>query len=547
MTAPKKMSAYIRVSQVRGRKGESFISPDQQREAIQRWATAHGVELEGEYEDLDQSGGKMRRPAFDRMMAAIEGGRSDGVIVAKIDRFARSLIGALKALEHMDKLGASFVSVADSFDTSTPTGRLMLRIMLSLAEFELERIRDNWDDSTARAIARGIHFTNSVPLGYQRREDGRLEPDPRTAPIVEEMFRRRIARQSWRAIAAWLTETLPREDGRAWTSRNVATMIQSPTYKGEAFHGDHRNSDAHKAIVTIPEWDAANSVSGGPGAVKQSSALLAGLIRCAGCRYAMRRTMITYTLASGEKRKVATYSCQRKHTGGDCPAPAHVMASTIEPIVIRHFAWWHFHSERAGASPDLDAVREAERQLADAERRLADVMADDALREAAPEAHLADVKRRQAIVTEAREALEAARAQVQIDESRPMLLADEWDALDTEARRELLRASLDAVYIRKGHAQRDDVEERVWLRWRGEDDLERPERGNGRYQTKSVPWPVEGKPSEVAIPEALAAKGVRGFTGPSMALANVPRWVLESGLDIPEEITASLATVASSQ
>ena len=79
-------------------------------------------------------------------------------------------------------------------------------------------------------------------------------------------------------------------------------------------------------------------------------ALLAGLIRCGGCRYAMRRTMITYTLASGEKRKVATYSCQRKHTGGDCPAPAHVMASTIEPIVIRHFAWWHFHSERAGAS-----------------------------------------------------------------------------------------------------------------------------------------------------------------------------------------------------
>ena len=91
-----KLSAYIRVSQTRpdGR----GISPDQQRDAIQRWASAHDVELEGEYVDLDQSGGKMSRPGFDRMMAAVESGVSNGVVVAKIDRFGRSLVGALKAL-----------------------------------------------------------------------------------------------------------------------------------------------------------------------------------------------------------------------------------------------------------------------------------------------------------------------------------------------------------------------------------------------------------------------------------------------------------------
>ena len=523
MTGQLVLDAYVRVSQVGQRAGESFISPSVQREQIAAWAKLRDVVIAETFEDLDVTGGKLRRPELDKLMARIRSGQTGGIVVAKLDRLSRaSVIDALKLVEEIAEHGGKVAAVDLGIDPTTTFGEFALTIMLALARMERRRIAESWDVATERAIARGVHFTNSVPLGYLRGEDGRLVPNPETAPVVAEMFRRRIARHSWGSIAWWLTETIPREDGRPWSSRNVATMIQSPTYKGVAHHGVHRNPDGHPGIVTLPEWDAANATAGGPGAVKGSSALLAGLVRCAGCRYAMRRTWVRYKLASGETRKVEIYSCQRKHTGGECQAPAHVVAHLIEPIVIHHFGLWHFWNERPGVSPDLGAVQEAERQLADAERRLADVMADDALREAAPAAHLVDVRRRQRVVTDATATLEGARTRVQLDASRPVLLMHEWDGFDVETRRQLLQTALDAVYVRKGHSSRDgDLEDRVWLRWAGEDDLERPQRGNGRYVTKPIPWPTDR---------------------PNLVLANVPKWA--NTHEIPSEIAQSLGVTA---
>ena len=70
------LDAYIRVSQVRGREGESFISPEVQREQIARWAKMRGATIVAEHEDLDQSGGKMSRPAFDQMMERVAAGET---------------------------------------------------------------------------------------------------------------------------------------------------------------------------------------------------------------------------------------------------------------------------------------------------------------------------------------------------------------------------------------------------------------------------------------------------------------------------------------
>ena len=212
---------------------------------------------------------------------------------------------------------------------------------------------------------------------------------------------------------------LPRQDGRDWTGLNVATMIQNRAYLGEAFHGEHRNPDAHAAIVTLPEWQAANAVKGGPGAIKQSSSLLAGMIRCAGCRYAMRRTWIRYKVANGEQRKVETYSCQRKHTGGVCPSPAHVMAHTIEPVVVDHFMAWYGRTERLERSPDVEAVEAAERTLRDGEARLEAFLGDDELRETVGrDAFMAEARRRQEAVERAQTELEDARARAYVGQLR---------------------------------------------------------------------------------------------------------------------------------
>ncbi|HEY2435653.1 MAG TPA: recombinase family protein, partial [Solirubrobacteraceae bacterium] len=122
MTTPLDLDAYVRVSKVAGRAGESFISPTVQRERIEAWARLHGARLTWHEPELDVSGGRMSRPVFDHIMQRVRTGQTGGVIVAKLDRFARTLAGALTVLEEFEQLGATLVSVADNIDLSTPVG-----------------------------------------------------------------------------------------------------------------------------------------------------------------------------------------------------------------------------------------------------------------------------------------------------------------------------------------------------------------------------------------------------------------------------------------
>ena len=112
------------------------------------------------------------------------------MIVAKIDRFGRSLADGLAAIERVTEAGGVFASVQDGLDLSTDTGRLVLRIMLSMGEWELDRVRANWDTARGRAIARGVCI-GVAPFGYRPPSDGRLAVDGAAGPLVTELFRRR--------------------------------------------------------------------------------------------------------------------------------------------------------------------------------------------------------------------------------------------------------------------------------------------------------------------------------------------------------------------
>src|SRR5688572_19358487 len=115
---------YVRVSSVRGREGDSFLSPKLQRQSVEQGATRHGYELASVYEELDVSGrAGVRRPEFDRMMADARSGLFEAVIVAKLSRFGRSTRAALSAFEELDALGVAVVSLDLDVDTSTPSGR----------------------------------------------------------------------------------------------------------------------------------------------------------------------------------------------------------------------------------------------------------------------------------------------------------------------------------------------------------------------------------------------------------------------------------------
>jgi site-specific DNA recombinase len=526
-----RIDGYIGVSQVGGREGDSFISPDVQRDQLAAWARAHGHEVVAWHEDLDQSGGTIDRPGFQAALGRIESGVTDALAVAKLDRFARSAYRAHQAIERIQNAGGHFVSVAEQMDLSTSAGKLQFNILASVAQFQRDQIIETWDASNASAIERGIHFTNSTPAGYRRREDRRLEPDPGAADLVRDLFVRRAAGESWRSLADWFTDVNPRPDGRRWAPRNVATIIKSRVYLGIAFHGEHENLDAHEPLVSPAEWKAANKAKGGPGAVRKTSAPLAGVIRCAGCRYAMRHTFTVYR--GGERVRI--YSCGRRHTGGKCPAPATIVAEHIERVVSEavltwfgRFAWTE--GDATGERP-IEAVQ---RQVDHAQARLDAILADDQLREAAgDDAYYAQVRQRREAVERARLEMEDAEAERVVDEHRQFFLVSEWEGFSQETRAHTIRTTIESVYVRKAHG--GDPAERVLIRWAGEDRFERLQRGTRRYVIRPIPWPEFGFTPRAGMTSAAT----------DLAFANVPEWAWRMGHPaLPEESRGLMAEAA---
>jgi site-specific DNA recombinase len=323
------LDAYIRVSKVAGRQGESFISPSVQRERIEGWAQAHGRSVIWHEPDLDASGGTMNRPVFDQIMERIRSGQSAGMIVAKLDRFARTLAGALGTLEEFERHGAALVSVADNLDLSTSVGKAFLRILLVFAELERDRIRDSWEVATSSAVDRGIHIAKFTPVGYAKGADKRLVPG-HDAAAIHEAFVLRGAHATRTEIARRLDETAPRPNGGRWTPPMVERIIKNRVYMGYAYRGEQVNPAAHPPIVSAAEWHAANlaPVRSAPRGKRPN--LLGGMVRCVGCRYVLAPAVAGF---DNGRTQVRIYRCRRVHTAGVCPAPASINARKLERYV----------------------------------------------------------------------------------------------------------------------------------------------------------------------------------------------------------------------
>src|SRR6202035_2511552 len=366
-----KLDAYVRVSKVAGREGESFISPTVQRERIEAWGQRHGARLTWHEPELDVSGGGMRRPIFDRIMERVRAGKTGGVVVAKLDRFARTLVGALGVLEEFERHGAVLVSVADNIDLSTPVGKAFLRILLVFAELERDRISESWRTATSNAVDRGIHIAKFTPVGYRKMPDKRLQPS-REAEAIREAFVMRAAHASRTEIARRLDELAPRADGGRWTPPMVDRIIKNRVYMGYAYRGGRTNPAAHPAIVTAAEWHAANlaPVRAVPRGKKPN--LLGGIARCAACRYVLAPGKSRW---GGTGESVLGYRCRGTHTAGVCPEPANIDAGKLE----RHVeAVWRSQMAREGflVQPDTDALQTASEALSAAEGGLATFAAD---------------------------------------------------------------------------------------------------------------------------------------------------------------------------
>ena len=470
MSGPLALDAYIRVSKVAGRSGESFISPKIQRERIEAWAHLNGAEVTWHEPELDVSGGTMRRPVFDRILERVRNHETDGVIVAKLDRFARTLVGALGTLEEFERHNAVLVSVADNLDLSTPMGKAFLRILLVFAELERDRISESWKTATSNAVDRGIHIAKFTPMGYDKDADKRLVPNGE-ASAVREAFLMRGAHSSRTEISRRLDQLAPRPKGGRWTPPMVERVIKNRVYLGYAYRGDRVNKEAHEPIVSMAEWQAANLAPVRAAARGKKPNLLGGIARCAGCRYVLAPGKSRW---GGTGEEVLGYRCRGTHTAGVCPEPASINALKLERYVE---AVWREQMAQEGVSvsDDTQALQAAAGELVAAQEELAAFAGDVTARRLLGAGYHAALEERTTAVS---------RAQAELQKASAVTLSgdeiESYNDLPVTDRKRILGSSIDAIIVKRAHA-RVPIEERVTILWRGEgpEDLPRRGRDNG--------------------------------------------------------------------
>ena len=256
-------AVYTRKSSEEGLDME-FNSLDAQREACEAFIASQRAEgwvlVRDRYDDGGISGGTLERPALKRLVADIQEGLVDVVVVYKIDRLSRSLVDFTKLVEVFDANSVTFVSVTQSFNTTTSMGRLTLNILLSFAQFEREVIGERIRDKVAASRKRGMWMGGYVPLGYDVR-DRKLVVNDAEAALVRRIFEGFVETESCTKLVQVLrAEGASTKRGRPLTKSDVYRILSNRVYLGEAVHKGTAYPGEHDAIITQALWDAVHAV-----------------------------------------------------------------------------------------------------------------------------------------------------------------------------------------------------------------------------------------------------------------------------------------------
>jgi DNA invertase Pin-like site-specific DNA recombinase len=449
-----RLDGYIRVSHVGQRHGERFLSPRIQRARIEEWAVGRGVVLLTVFEELDESGARADRPLLQEALDRVESGVSNGLVAWKVSRFGRSLIDGLQAIERVHAAGGAFYSASEGLDTSTDAGRLVLRIMLSIAEWDLDQLRDSWAQSKSDAVARGVWMGRTVPVGYRRLKSGRLTLDARTAPVVAEAFKRRAAGEPLRTISDFLAANHVRtaRGNPVFTRQALARLFRHRAFLGEIRYGPYVKERAHTALIDLATWHEAQSPIRTPLIEPyREPELLSGLLRCATCGM----PTIVMNRQRGEQT-TAYYGCRKEFAWGRCPRPAFVTAAPVNTIV-EQLVLTLLHRRRRAPERRVD---HAEAAVDAATSTLAAYRDSDRVLATLGETVFAvGLEKRVAKVRDASLDLADARAAMRVHALPPAAdLTKRWPSMDRAAKRSVLIAALDCVFIARGHGH---IEQRV--------------------------------------------------------------------------------------
>jgi site-specific DNA recombinase len=343
---------YTRKSSEEGLEQE-FNSLDAQRESGEAYIKSQAHEgwecLPKRYDDGRFTGGNMDRPALKRLLADIEEGKVDCVVVYKVDRLSRSLLDFARMMESFEKYDVSFVSVTQQFNTASSMGRLVLNVLLSFAQFEREIISERTRDKIAAARRKGKWAGGRPILGYDVDPHGfRLVVNEDEAvrvraifelylelramiPVVEELERR-----GWRN-KRWVTRKDRERGGMPFDKNSLHRLLTNVAYVGKLRYKTEVHAGEHAAIVDEGVWQrtqallARNGRTGGAAVRNKFGALLKGILRCVPCGCAMVPSHAT----RNETKRYRYYVCSRAQKRGwhSCPSKS-IPAGEIESFVV---------------------------------------------------------------------------------------------------------------------------------------------------------------------------------------------------------------------
>ena len=277
-------AVYTRKSSEEGLDQE-YNSIDAQRDAGHAYIASQRAEgwiaVADDYDDPAFSGGNMERPALKRLMADIEAGKIDVIVIYKIDRLTRSLADFSKMVEVFERQGVSFVSVTQQFNTTTSMGRLMLNVLLSFAQFEREVTGERIRDKIAASKRKGMWMGGIPPIGYDV-ANRRLIPNEAEAKTIAHIFQRFVELGSTTKLVkelrldgvtskAWTTQDGRVREGKPIDKGLIYKVLNNRTYLGELRHKELWYQAEHPPIITKSIWDDVHAILSTNGRVRATT------------------------------------------------------------------------------------------------------------------------------------------------------------------------------------------------------------------------------------------------------------------------------------
>ncbi|MGY1773551.1 recombinase family protein [Blastococcus sp. SYSU D00813] len=337
-TAPRAV-LYLRQSVSR----DDSISLELQETACRDYCARRSYTVTEVIADPGISGRTWNRPGVQRTLDLVESGAADVIVLWRWSRLSRSRKDWAVAVDRVEVAGGAIESATEPVDVSTAAGRLQRGMLAELAAWESEVKGEQWKETHARRRSKGLPHGGGYRPGYLYLEDKTYAPDPETAPLVAEAYRRFIDGVGLRTLAEWLTAVgVPsRATGTAWTHRGVGSLLDNGFAAGLLHVHDPtcgcRNADtcrrrtwidgAHQPVITAKTWTAYRRErerrATTPRRLLTPTTTLAGLVRCGACGYGMR---VKQSRGPG-----VYYKCE---TAG-CPQPSSVVKARAEEAALQ--------------------------------------------------------------------------------------------------------------------------------------------------------------------------------------------------------------------